>query len=735
MKVKNERNFNFLPKKKEKMNGWTWTREKVVEVFGLDVRSLALLRIVLGLIALFDLLDRSQDMYAHYANDGMFQNHVILADFVHPSWLSVHFISGSDFATVLLFAAHAAIALAFLLGWWTRTSSVLLWFMTASLQARSPFVLHGGDDYVRLVHFYAMFLPLGACYSLDNALSSFRDAAADSRNPRDRPGSSSVPSRNWRDRLEEARAAAAALQLARAARLALSVLRMPRSEAHPSLRLSFAGIGLQLQITWVYLISTFFKISPQWTVDYTSTYLALHLDWYRTTVGDWMLFGLGHAPLRILTYLVLQWEFYGMFFAFLPVFTPYGKLLCAAGFMAMHAGFGSCMRLGQFIYIGVGAFVVFLPPLFWDTLLRWLNTRERTELVLLYEPRHGLTALLVRLLEQFFLLPTARIAPFEPHDRGLKEQVDGEDVGDAETALPPPSPVGAGGPMVSAAALEDDHVVDDAGGSRRRAAYRSSSAVSIFSDSGTVAGDGDDAAAAARPPLPGRAAAATLPLLESLRPRCRDLDNYVVCAGGSLAPVNNMDALVRVLGLSPILFPLAYPLRHAGVLRRGLDQMYTLHYRYSMLVESSEAQPAEIFLSWSERRRLIKAQRRASLVWYIFRRAVKATLASCLVFAMLWTVFYNVHVINSVVHANDLASYYQMSGRMIDMGQIFRLQQHWRYVVSPSSDLVLSPHAQLTQSVRCDLECSPPIRPRPRTTMWCTDVLRIMPLLKSSRMV
>src|SRR5690242_4861159 len=41
--------------------------------------------------------------------------------------------------------------------------------MLASLQARNPEVVQGGDVLVRQLLFWGAFLPLGACYSIDSA--------------------------------------------------------------------------------------------------------------------------------------------------------------------------------------------------------------------------------------------------------------------------------------------------------------------------------------------------------------------------------------------------------------------------------------------------------------------------------------------------------------------------------------------------------------------------------------
>lgn len=43
----------------------------------------------------------------------------------------------------------------------------LTWFMTTSLQTRNYFVGHSGDTYLRLMLFWAIFMPMDEHFSLD----------------------------------------------------------------------------------------------------------------------------------------------------------------------------------------------------------------------------------------------------------------------------------------------------------------------------------------------------------------------------------------------------------------------------------------------------------------------------------------------------------------------------------------------------------------------------------------
>src|SRR5204863_9803874 len=81
-------------------------RQVARQVFGLDLRSLALYRICLALLLLWDLQERVWDLRAHYADDGVLPLTAI-PPAVPPS---VHILGGSVAYPAVLFVVAAACA-------------------------------------------------------------------------------------------------------------------------------------------------------------------------------------------------------------------------------------------------------------------------------------------------------------------------------------------------------------------------------------------------------------------------------------------------------------------------------------------------------------------------------------------------------------------------------------------------------------------------------------------------
>jgi hypothetical protein len=139
-------------------------------LFGIDPRALAWFRICIGGIVLVDLFDRAADLERHYTDAGVLPRADLARLFGFSRWYwSLHLLSGSVAGQAALFGAAAAAALALTIGYRTRLATVVTWLLLASLQARNPMLLYGGDHLLRLLLFWSIFLPLGSCWSVDRA--------------------------------------------------------------------------------------------------------------------------------------------------------------------------------------------------------------------------------------------------------------------------------------------------------------------------------------------------------------------------------------------------------------------------------------------------------------------------------------------------------------------------------------------------------------------------------------
>jgi len=302
--------------------GW---RAKVVEVFGADLRSLAVFRVVLALLVLADLTNRASDLSAHYTDQGVMPRTNLLEHVLSQWSFSLNVMNGEPFFQVLLFGIAAVAAVGMLIGYRTRLMTIIVWVLILSIQFRNPLVGGADGPLLRLLLFWGMFLPLGAYWSVDRALK------------------------------------------AASPRLSMRFL-------------SIATLGLFMQIAFMYWFTAMLKSGPEWRTDGTALYYVLSLDQLSTPIGQYLL----NFPtlLELLTFATILLEAFGPFLLFCPFFTGPVRTGAVLAFMSLHFGIWITMDIGIFPWISAFCMVCFLPTWFWERATKLYSAFQRRTNVL-----------------------------------------------------------------------------------------------------------------------------------------------------------------------------------------------------------------------------------------------------------------------------------------------------------------------------------------------------------------
>lgn len=274
-----------------------------------DPRSLAALRIGLGAILVADLLLRATDLRVAYTDGGVIPR-AELDPWLRETIAPFHLLSGSFAWEAFLFALALGFALLLLLGCFTRVAAVASWLLTLSLQVRNPFLLNFGDQILRVSLFWALFLPLGRCWSID----AWRAGRPASREP----------------------------------------------------ECSVAGAAFLLQICLVYFFTAILKTGADWHEDGTALYYAMQLDWMVQPFGIWLREQL--ALTQLLTWGSLALESVGPILLLTPWWPT--RLAGVLGFAGLHLGISATLRLGVFPWIDVAVLCAFVPGVVWDAIER-----------------------------------------------------------------------------------------------------------------------------------------------------------------------------------------------------------------------------------------------------------------------------------------------------------------------------------------------------------------------------
>lgn len=258
------------------------------------------MRIGTALIVITDLIIRLSDLEAHYTNTGLWPTDLVRNFGWRAGYWSLHVLSGSVALQLILFSVQLLFAVFLLVGYKTRLSTLVVWLLMISLHNRNLFVLQGGDDLLRLLLFWGMFLPWNAHYSIDSRRNT------------------EVPKPN-----------------------------------------AVANAGYLLLVASVYFFSALLKSAPDWQADGTAFYYALSLEQLRLPAGDFMYQFPG--ALKVFTWLAYYIELFVPFFILWPSKKGYLRFAAFLLLLVLHVGIGLTLYVGLFYLINMVALLGLLP--------------------------------------------------------------------------------------------------------------------------------------------------------------------------------------------------------------------------------------------------------------------------------------------------------------------------------------------------------------------------------------
>ena len=268
--------------------------------YALDTRALSLMRIGIGIILMIDLFIRSLSIRAFFTNEGILPTDILKAYNWNPYYFSFHALSGELWWQIILFLVNAVCIALLIIGFRARLFTFICWVFLVSLQNRNPFILQGGDDLLRMMLLWGIFLPWGERYSI-----------------------------------------------------------YKKESVYPDRYFSLAGIGYLLLVCSVYFFSALLKTDAEWHSEGTALYYALSLDQLRLPAGT-LLYNFP-ALLKPLTWVVYYIELLAPVLIILP-FVSYKVRLCGVLLITLlHVGIAFTLYVGLFYIIGLVTLIGLLP--------------------------------------------------------------------------------------------------------------------------------------------------------------------------------------------------------------------------------------------------------------------------------------------------------------------------------------------------------------------------------------
>ena len=274
-------------------------------VFSLDLRSVALFRVGLGLVTIWDFAERIAVARGLYSGEGAysFSGPALL---LRAGFFSFHRLHPSPAFQVALFAVGVIAAVALTIGYRARLAALILYLLVLSAQHHNPFVLEGFDIYHRVLLMWSMFLPLGSRFSIGGARHGRPDCRA---------------------------------------------------------VVSAGSMALTLQIVLIYVFNGLNKWNDFWlsghAVNNTFAYL-----YFPTPVAHWLL-GFPDLLTR-LSHATLVLELGFPLLLLIPLARLWVRSVFVFGLAAFHLAIWVCLDVGLYSPLSICALALFLPSELWD---------------------------------------------------------------------------------------------------------------------------------------------------------------------------------------------------------------------------------------------------------------------------------------------------------------------------------------------------------------------------------
>lgn len=325
-------------------------RREIADIVAVDARSLSLVRIMLALCLLVDLTHAANNFTALFSDSGVLPRLAL-----HGMWRpgvenSLYLMSGLQVVNDALLAMQYIALLALLVGYRTRLAIMTCLVFTISLQARNFITNQGSDDLMRLLLFGALFVPMGARWSVDAALSPKRIG----------------------NRIN-----------------------------------SVGAVAIQIQAMCVYTFGALIKAEgTAWPAGHAVA-MALSDGTYGSAFGR--LFLALPGLLHVATYLVSSLELVMPLLIWFPIANHKVRTASLLALIGMHLSFLVFLHVGMFPYVSITSLMLFVTSRHWDMLERlWRPAVRCTDLF--YDRDCGFCYKTCLLLRGFCLPATVRIA-------------------------------------------------------------------------------------------------------------------------------------------------------------------------------------------------------------------------------------------------------------------------------------------------------------------------------------
>jgi predicted DCC family thiol-disulfide oxidoreductase YuxK len=335
----------------------------------IDLRSLALGRIVFGLVLIGDLLRRVPWLRDFYSNAGLIPNHTALWRPAFPRTFSLLFMASLPEESAAWFCIAFICFFCFTIGYRTKLFHLLSFVLMTSLHNRVAFAENWGSVVMGVIMVWTAFLPLGRRFSVDAIRASLR------ARPHETPAElgAGVP---------------------------------PPDERQTT---SLAALGLLLQVAVIYWFNFAHKTGPTWH-EGTAVHYVLWQERIVTWVGVQIRTHVPYLFTKLLSKGTLVIEASAPFLILSPFFWRWTRFLAVLLVFGLHVGITAMVNLGIFSYAMMAFEPFLLTEAQWSLFARLVPTRGRARTVF-YDVDCGVCWAVIRVLARMDVHRRLRFVP------------------------------------------------------------------------------------------------------------------------------------------------------------------------------------------------------------------------------------------------------------------------------------------------------------------------------------
>jgi len=322
-----------------------------------DTRTLALFRIVFGVVGLIDVLRRFPMIDVFYSDAGMNFRRQVTSKYSIKYFTLLEYVQGT--AEVHFFFILAAICFFFLIiGYYTRIFQFLAAIGLISIHNAAVILENGGDMVFNNYLIWTLFLPLGTSWSVDSIRKSLKKQPENDSND-----------------LNQAK------------------------NVESTQIFHFAYLACLVQLSLIYFYTTINKTGAMWS-DGTAVYYMYQLETFLTPVGEWIAQYVGHGMSSIMILSTLPAQMYASFAILCPVLQPWLRRIALVIFIGFHGVLAISVHIGLFSWVMLAVLIFLLSHQDMDIFKSLLSRCCTRQYTVFYDRDCGFCHLTARVLKR-----------------------------------------------------------------------------------------------------------------------------------------------------------------------------------------------------------------------------------------------------------------------------------------------------------------------------------------------